>query len=330
MPSLPQDEKQPHSPSPVEPGGESSSEAGRSPYKNLWAPLILVPALVVMVLALVGLFFGAIGSGDKGVEDYIRGLSGGKNEREQALFGLSQRVAESARARLEGETVEAELDRQRLEPLLEEAWQGSRPDDPAIRYVLAALMAQLGMEDGVPRLISLLDLGEAQDPGAKLRFDVLANLGAMGDERALEALARHAQDPDKGLRSIAVIGLQKLPLAQSGPALRAALGDDALEVRANAAIALSKLGDPGGAAVLRDLLDAASYAAEEGRDPRRFAGGLQVSESRVKVLQALARLQRPEDRELLERLAASEPDVQLRSAAKRALADWGAAAEGGK
>ena len=49
-------------------------------------------------LALVGLLFGAIGGKPKRVEDYLAGLSGGKNERQQALYGLARLALRRERA----------------------------------------------------------------------------------------------------------------------------------------------------------------------------------------------------------------------------------------
>lgn len=318
-------------PDPAGAEGEGELAPGRSPYKNLWAPLVVVPALIVMVLALVGLLFGSIAGKPRSAADYVDAIvSGGRNERKQALFGLSQRIVEAQQAQLEGGEPEFRSDRATLEPLLADAWERTEAGDHETRYVLAALMAQIGMEEGVPRLASMLDLTEAEDPDAKLRFDVLLNLGSLGDPRALPALERAATDPDKGLRTVAVTGMQKLPLESVRPALVAALGDDALQVRASAAVSLSKLGDPAGATVLRDATDPEVYAAEHALDPHRFAGEATISESRIKALEGLARLHRPQDRELVARLAAADADLNVRGAAKRALEAWGEGApEGG-
>jgi hypothetical protein len=299
-----------------------------SPYRNLWAPLVIIPALLVMVLLLVYLLFGSIGRGPASVESYVETVvSGGRNERQQALFALTQRIAENAQARLEGEEEPWPIDPAVLGPKLDDAWQRTEEEDHEIRYVLAALMAHLGEPEGVPRLLGLLDLSEAEDPEARLRFGALANLGALGDERALPALIRFSEDPDEGLRSVAVVGMQKLPLTEVREPLRRALGDEALMVRANAAIALSRLGDPSGAPVLRALLDPEVYEAEHERSRDRFSRGELVSQARIQALDALARLGLAEDLERVRAIAEADPDLNVRGEAKRVLEEWPTAAE---
>ena len=59
------------------------------PYRNLWVPLVVVPALIVMVLVLVFVFFSSIvGEEASPRENLARMLEGGANERRQASFNL--------------------------------------------------------------------------------------------------------------------------------------------------------------------------------------------------------------------------------------------------
>ena len=190
---------------------------------------------------------------------------------------------------------------------------------------MASLLAQAGAPEGVEGLVALLDVEAGEDERGELRFNTLLGLGALGDPRATEAVAAFADDEDKGLRAIAVVALQNLPGEAAVEALHGALGDQWLEVRGNAAIALSKKGDAAGAPVLRDMLDPATYAAERESDAegRRYANELDVLRSRIQAVQALGRLGLEEDRAAIEALAAGDVDPNLKDAALRVLADWG-------
>lgn len=297
-------------------------EAAPSPYKNLWVPLIVVPAGIVMVLLCIFLFFGAIGGHETSLEQNLQlVVSGGANQRKQAAFNLGVQIAENQRAQLEGREAPWQLGADFL-PELRRAWESVSEEDHEIRLALACLQAQHGDEQGVPNLISMLDIDQAQDPQGQLRFKALAQLSALGDERGLPSLVASLGDPDEGLRRLAAIGLQK----QSGPvaleALRGALGDESLVVRANAALSLSILGDPAGAPVLIELLSPQTYADERERHERRFSRGELVTSSRASAVRALGALRRPEDREILLEMAASEPDLAVREAAMLALEGW--------
>ena len=103
-------------------------------------------------------------------------------------------------------------------------------------------------------------------------------------------------------------------------ALRKALRDESIEVRGTAAISLSFLGDPSGAAVLQELTDLTTYESARVQNPEKFASALNVRENRIRAIDALSRLERPEDRERLEAIASGEADLDVREAAQKALA----------
>lgn len=299
------------------------TDVAQSPYKNLFVPLVVVPALIVGVIVLVFLFFGAIQGRESTLgENLDRVISGGAGERTQAAFNMVVQLAENQEAKTAGKDLPWPVDASFL-PKLHDAWKKAPADDPKIRLVLATMLAQLGDSEGVPSLIALLDVPEGDDADGFVRFNVLANLGALGDPRALDAIVRVLEhSTDDGLRSVAVIALQRIGGEKSRAALLGALEDGSFEVRANAALALAARGDVAGATVLRGLVETASYAAEHERDKKKFAQARRVSESRVMAIHGLSRLRRPEDRAVIERVAESEADLAVREAAMKALAEW--------
>jgi HEAT repeat protein len=305
------------------PPAPSEPELPVSPYKNLFVPLVVVPAVIVGAIILVFLFFGAITGREASLSENVdRVVHGGQAERKQAAFNMVRQIAENRQAQAEGRSTPWPVEPDFL-PKLREAWSSTSSGDPYIRLVLASLLAQLGDAEGVPNLLALLETPASEDADGSIRFNALANLGALGDPRAEPAAIRILQQgDDPGLRAVAAIALQKIPGEAGATALRGALQDALLEVRANAALALAMRGDPAGASVLRELLDPALYAAEHGKDAAKFAIARRVSESRVSAIQALARLHRAEDRAEIEKVAEKDDDLLVREAGMRALASW--------
>jgi HEAT repeat protein len=302
---------------------ELPRDGDQSPYKNLWMPLVVVPGLIVIVLVLVFLAFGGIGGSEPSIADNLQDvMTGGKNERTQAAFMLSQKVSANSAAQLDGDPLPFPLPEDMTERV-GEALRSTASEEYRTRFVLASLLAQLGDRDGVPGLLEVLGMPDSADPERELRFDVLVTLGTFGDARAVGPVVAYAEHPDHGLRSVVAIVLQKLSGPQVEPTLIGLLGDTELEVRANAAISLAKLGNAAGAGVLRSLLETEVYTLEHGRDERRFRSAEVVSRSRRKALSALARLGRSEDRAGVEGYR-EDPDLEFRAVVLDALASWGA------
>lgn len=303
--------------------GQLSADEQPAPYKNLWMPLVVVPGMIVVVLVLIFLAFGGISGSEPSIEENLRELvSGGKNERTQAAFSLSQKIASNSRATLDG----AELPWPVPEDLsgkVRNAWDSTDEEEYTTRFVLASLLTQLGDDAGVPHLIELLDVPDSEDPERELRFQVLVTLGTSGDERATAPVIEYSTHEDQGLRSVVAIVLQKLPGEGVMPALEGMVHDAELEVRANAAISLAKLGNAAGVPVLLSLLEIEVYRAENEADKSRFRSGEVVSQSRRKALTALARLGREQDREAVAPYREDE-DLEFRGVVIDSLSNWGA------
>ncbi|MDP6538633.1 MAG: HEAT repeat domain-containing protein [Planctomycetota bacterium] len=299
-----------------------------SPYRNLWVPLVVVPALIVVVMVLVAVLFGAISGGKTTLaQNLVAVETGGANERTQALFALAQKFAENLRALEDGEPEPWPFDEAEMARKLGVAWERTAEEDHEIRIVLASLLTQLGDGQGVAYLVTMLDLSEADDPQAEIRFNVLANLiladlSALTDDRLADVLGRLAKCEHYDLRSLAVVAARKLPFAQALPLLREALGDSFIEMRLNAAVGLAGMGDPSGAEVLRDLLEQEVYAAERRANAALWHRAEAISTARREALKALGSLALPEDRPLVARLAEQADDPNLRAVALEVQAAW--------
>jgi HEAT repeat protein len=302
-----------------DPSPEPAPEAQPSPYRNLLVPLVVVPFMVVGVLALVFVFFGAITGSEASIEDNLeRMVRGGANEKKQAAMSLSSQAAENARARLAGEAEPWPVGPEFLERLAS-AWTEIDEDDRRLRLTVAQLAASYGDPQAFDRLATFLALPEEADRDAQLRFAALMALSWLDDSRSADLVIPFTRHSDALLRQTAAGLLQKMPGEKSRAALVALLGDPALELRGQAAISLSYFGDAAGAGVLVELVDPASYAAAHQADAKKYASARVVQESRCRAIQALARLGRDSDRALFERVAASDDDALVREAALRVL-----------
>ena len=127
-----------------------------TPGLSAWMPIVVVPALIVLIMVLIALLFGGIAGSEATIEDNFQDMvDGGPNERTQAAFSLSQKIAANRRAGLEGEELPWPVPDDLLERM-RAAWEASDDDDLNHRYVIASLLAQMGATEGVPHLISLL------------------------------------------------------------------------------------------------------------------------------------------------------------------------------
>ena len=297
------------------------------PYKSLWIPLVIVPAAIVGTILVVFVMFGSIAGEEKDLEANLQTvLHGGANEREQAVFSMVRQLQQNRLAGLRGEEFPWPIGEGFVDDL-RSTWEKLPEDDLDARLVVATTLSQLDDEEGVTRLMTLLDATDKQDPDGQLRFHALAHLGASGAPEAQPGLLRYLAHEDAGLRKIAVIGLQNMPGQETLRALYRALEDSDFEVRANAALGLSRLKDSTGASLLLDMLDEETYAAIHRAEEAKFARSESISQSRAAAVLGLGDLQRAEDFAVLEKLAADDEDLLVREAAMRVVSAWNAKSE---
>jgi len=292
-----------------------------TPYRNLWVPLIVVPAGIVIAIVLIFALFGALSGDESSIDQNLEVVvRGGKNQREQALFSLARQASENVRAQAAGDELPWPVERG-FDTRLKAALEGLDDDDHRTRLALAVLLASVDQREGVPVLLQILALPDTEDPGGELRFSAIQNLGQLGDERATEPVLAFLGHEDKGLRNVAAFALQKLPGPGVRDALEAALNDSSFEVRGTAALSLTKLEPPSERAldVLWDLLDRSTYAAINERDRTQFRRAELISASRVKAVEGLARMGALVERSELEALTKDE-DVHVAEAALKAIA----------
>ena len=309
--------------------GEIAPDARESPYRNLWVPLVVVPFIVVGVIVIVYVFFGAIAGREFTMaENLERMLEAGPNERQQAAASFAEQVATNRAAKLSGEPEPNPTDDDFAGELLD-AWERLGPEEnPRLKLVVARAMVLERVPGTRERLESILALGDTQDHDRQVRANALLALGELADPAAVPAVLPFLEHEDRLLREYAALALHSLPSPETYVALEGLLETGSLDLRGTAAMSLAHLGRPAGAALLRDLTGTEIYAEVRAREPKKYPP-YWVQENRRAAIRSLARLGRAEDRPLVEKLAADEPDALVREEAMRALAAWGTAPPGG-
>ncbi|HED67115.1 MAG TPA: hypothetical protein ENJ09_16360 [Planctomycetes bacterium] len=319
--------------SPASPGEGDEEQAG---YRGMLVPLVVVPAMIVMVVVLILVFFGMLsGSVKSPSENLARVLDGGANERTQAAFELVRQVLDYETAKGEGRAPEWDIGPSFLEELrnashrLEGSPEGG---DLWVPFVLGALMAQMGDADGVHRLLEMTRLSESQDPGHEFGQKAVFILGSVGDdleENLREEVARRVieltEGQDDELVFLAAAALQKLPSPGTEEALAGLLGAPELELRLQAALSLAMLGSDRGRDVLLDALDRAPYVKDREAHPGLWADQ-DISTTRRNALRALMALGEPLPADRVEALL-QDDDPNLRSDALELSSQGGAPGE---
>jgi len=174
----------------------------------------------------------------------------------------------------------------------------------------AALCGRLRLQVTVPPLDKLVS-----HPDAAVRKESVEALGAIGSPGALTALERALDDPDRAVR-LAAVGivvdkgyravirrLEAVVQGKSRHELERAERRQFFE-------AYATLGGPEVLPMLADILE-----------PRRLFRRRESTETRTCAAYAIARLQTPEARAVLERIV-MDKDLPVRNAAARALREW--------
>lgn len=289
-------------------------------YRNLWVPLVVVPFLVVGVVVLVFVFFGAIRGQDSSIEENLQVvIHGGANERKQAAVSLAAQVVENNAALMNGEQPPWQVGPD-FEDQLRLAWdQIPAGDNAHIRLALAQLLAHYGDPDALDMLASFLKISPEEDEDGSLRVAAMMSLSWLEDERVADLIVPILDAEEPFIRQTAAAVLQRVPGERSLEALRGLLEHHELELRGQAAISLSRLGSAEGAGVLVEMLDLAAYARAREDNPEKFTRERDVHAARLGAVKALARLARPDDRARFEELARDDADPAVREAAMLAL-----------
>jgi HEAT repeat protein len=174
------------------------------------------------------------------------------------------------------------------------------------------VLGSLGDRRATPLLLDGLN-----DRDTDNRIYALMALGELRDPAAIPRIAQAVKDNDKDVRATAYYTLGAIGDPRAIPTLVNGLQEEAPDVRWNAAIGLSRFGDPRAAAPLREILDRSrlNRVATMRED--------QKEDAMIVAMSAYARLAGRDAAPDLQRIAASDPSLRVRAAAKQALAQIG-------
>jgi HEAT repeat protein len=276
-----------------------AADLPRESSRTILFQFVVFPLGVVLIGVAVFLLFGKLASEEHSVPDYVQQISSGsRTERKQAAFELAKALKRGEAGRYPN-----------LEQQVLDAYVRSKADDPMVRRYLTVVLGDLHDRRATALLIDAVN-----DPDSQTRVYALWSLGEVKDPTALPVLEKASSDDDSGIRKMAVYALGELGSPAAAPALAARLEDQVPDVRFNAAVALSRFGDARALPVLRQMIDRPSLARVAGMREDQQEDALIVG------MTAYARLAGPEAKAELQRIAASDPSLRVRGAARGALA----------
>jgi len=174
----------------------------------------------------------------------------------------------------------------------------------------------------------------AKNPDPGVRGAAARAAGAIGDPRALPALARLARDPDAGVRASAALGLEREGRREGSAAAESLLSDPDESVRCAAARAVARLGTADGEAALISavrreprpcaLYALARFSSEDAAAAARELAASSAADLRRAAVYAFAWKPLPASSAALIR-AVSDPDGETSAFAARGIGVLGEA-----
>ena len=274
------------------------SDIPRETPRSILFQFVLFPLGIVLVAVGIFFLFGKLATEEHTIPDYLNTIrSGSSHERWQAAYQLSKSLKRGEASRYPN-----------LEQEVAAIYEQSRTDDPRIRRYLSMVLGTLGDRRATPVLLDGLN---DRDPDN--RIYVLLALGELRDPAAIPRIEQAANDQEKDVRKTAYFTLGEIGDRLAIPALQQGLHDDVAEVRWNAAMGLTRFDDASAVPMLREMLDRSRL--NEVRDMRED----QKEDAMIMAMAPYARLGGADARADLQRIAATDPSLRVRAAAKAEL-----------
>ncbi|MEA2163578.1 MAG: hypothetical protein QOK37_1705 [Thermoanaerobaculia bacterium] len=277
-----------------------STDIPKESPKTILFQFVVFPLGIVLIAVLIFFLFGRLATDEQTIPDYLNAIrSGSSHERWQAAYQLSKSLKRGEASRYPN-----------LEPQVALLYANSKSDDPRIRRYLGMVLGTLGDRRATPLLLNGLD-----DRDTDNRVYALMALGELRDPASVPRIGKVAADEDKDIRKTAYFTLGSIGDASAIPILANGLQDEVADVRWNAAVSLARFGDPRAAGPLREMLDRTRLNRVTGmREDQKEDAMIVAMSAYVKVA---GRDAMPD----LQRIAASDPSLRVRAAAKQALVE---------
>jgi HEAT repeat protein len=268
--------------------------------RNILFQFVIFPLGIVLVAVGIFFLFGKLATEEHTIPDYLNAIrSGSSHERWQAAYQLSKSLKRGEASRYPD-----------LEQQVAAIYTQSKTDDPRIRRYLSMVLGTLGDRRATPLLLEGLT-----DRDVDNRIYVLMALGELKDPLSIPRIVQTTSDPDKDVRKTAYFTLGEIGDPSAIPALVRGVSDEVPEVRWNAAISLFRFKDRRAIPALREMLDRSRL--NEVRDMRED----QKEDVMIMAMEPYVRLAGTDGRADLQRVAASDPSLRVRAAAKSALSE---------
>jgi HEAT repeat protein len=300
----------------AEDAAAEAAEPARQSTPFLVLQFFIFPMSIVAVCVAVFVVFGLVATGPKDPRAILAEVRTGGGlfnvKRWQAAYALANALES-----------EADLQRARSDPqfvpeviALYRETEGGTGDDLLVRRYLAMALGRLGDPRALPELRRTVQAAATATDAQAVIYSAWA-LGAIADPAAVPDLLPLAQSADAGLRKAAVHALGAFRVPEARAAVAAALDDEGLDVRWNAALALARQGDARAVPVLLQMLDRQQLAALPELSPD------QRDDAVMEAVRASASLPDPRLRDALARAREGDPSLKVREAARLALAAQG-------
>jgi len=275
-----------------------TSDIPKESPRSILFQFVLFPLGIVVVAVAVFYLFGRLATSEQSVPDYLNQIrSGSTHERWQAAYQLSKSIDRGETKRYPN-----------LEQQVASLYVASKNDDPRIRRYLSVVLGRLGDRRATPVLLDGL-----HDKDVENRIYALLGLGELRDPAAVPQVAALAADSEPDIRKTATYTLGQIGDPSAVPALVKPLDDEAADVRYNAALALSRFDDRRAVPALHDMLDRSRLDRVSGMRED------QKEDAMIMAMAPYARLGGADAKPNLERIAAADPSLRVRAAAKSAL-----------
>lgn len=275
-----------------------STDVPKESPRTILFQFVIFPLGIVAIAVGIFFLFGKLASNEQTVPDYLHEVrSGGRRERWQAAYQLSQLINAGEAKKYPN-----------LVNDVTRVYEDAKNDDPRIRQYLSMVLGNLGDRRATPLLVGALN-----DRAPETRIYAALALGRLRDPASVPPLLDVFAADERDVRKAVAYALGELRDPRALPALVAALNDPIPDVRYNAAIAVARYGDARAIGVVREMLDRSRLDRVPGMRPD------QKEATMLAAIPALVRIAPGEARGILTPLAATDPSLEVRSAAKEAL-----------
>ena len=297
----------------------STPRPQRKTFAELLPQLFLFPLLIVTVLVMVWLLFAASAQDNRGIEELLADIqSGGQHSRKQDTYALAQKAIEVSK---EGKHFSASQTRLLL------AMLETEKDPKMLEFVTMALGSAGEPNLSLPAMQEMA-LAETQPEAARMNAVRALGLGRHGKaDRAasvlLQVVRRNADAGSWEFRWNALAALANLHSQAAVEPLKSALEDPRRELRWSAACWLAQVyDDKSGMAILRQLLDWKHMDGQVGDNGRALLHE-QKEHYMLMALEAIARLEGPAARDVIEEKTRDARSPKVRNAALKLVQSLG-------